>query len=629
MSRISRAVAFAAATALIGGVAVVGAPVAQAETTPPVLDAVSTAAQGTVVRPGDTIAVSVSAHDSGGAHIGSWFVYFEGPHKTRFFVQSTINETGTDRIVDDVFSATIPRYLEAGEYHVSSVQVSDGQDNYSDYRADGQIWVDGVPVGPQFLDLSSIGFTVDNPGGDSGAPRLADLALSSSTVAAGDVAILSYTASDDLSGIRSVSFSFSDPAGHSFTLSGPADPTLAGIGPAALAIPLAQAGGIYTLQSALVFDNADNMTMYGNGATATQPTGLVQPTPLDLSAVALTVVQPGVADVTAPVLHSVAMVTGAVRHPGDSAYFTMNATDAGTAVAQAYIYLEDGEGHVNVGWISNCDFSSGDAHWWVPYNYPSSSWTVTHVQLDDLMGNSSAWFPDGTWQPSLQAPRQPGGVRFAGLGFTVAPGGPSFDEPYLEPCPETTVTSEASSAYVVPGTTVSLAGGVRKGATQVPAPALAVYATTAGRTSLVGVSKGTSTGSFRRSVKVTSSTKFRSLFLGSSRVVGADPTLSDPAQVHVGSPQTLTSSVTAVAVKAGQTRLLYSRLGPHRGNAAVSLMRWNGKAWVFVTSRRSSPTGVVSAAVGRPVRTTAYRWQIGFGSGYLPARSTIIRVSRG
>ena len=178
--------------------------------------------------------------------------------------------------------------------------------------------------------------------------------------------MLSYTASDDLSGIRSVSFSFSDPAGHSFTLSGPADPTLAGIGPAALAIPLAQAGGVYTLQSALVFDNADNMTMYGNGATATQPTGLVQPTlarPGDC----------GAARRGSPALrtsrsgpHSVAMVTGAVRHPGDSAYFTMNATDAGTAVAQAYIYLEDGEGHLNVGWISNCDFSSGDAHWWVP-----------------------------------------------------------------------------------------------------------------------------------------------------------------------------------------------------------------------------------------------------------------------
>ena len=60
---------------------------------------------------------------------------------------------------------------------MSSVQVSDGQNNYSDYRADGQIWVDGVPVGPQFLDLASIGFTVVNPGGDSGAPRLADLAL--------------------------------------------------------------------------------------------------------------------------------------------------------------------------------------------------------------------------------------------------------------------------------------------------------------------------------------------------------------------------------------------------------------------------------------------------------------------
>jgi hypothetical protein len=488
-----------------------------------------------------------------------------------------------------------------------------------------------VVVRTHALDLSVLDFSVVNPDGDASAPTLSDLSLLSSTVDSGDAVVLRYVGHDTGSGIASVSATFVNPSdtstAASIGLMSPTEPELAAIGPASAVVPVPKAGGAYVLSSLNVTDRAGNLTVYGPGAVVTQPPGISpKPDVVDLSALALTIVSTGAADTTPPVLDAVTMSTSAIRHPGDEVLFSVDAHDVGSAVTGIYVYLQDAEGHYEFAQMLNCSYEHGVLGWWIRPVYPAGSWKVTHVALTDAMGNTGLYFPDGTAQDTAGHPIA--GHVFTG-SFTVVDGPPTEENLTIPPCDPISVDAAPNDVYATPGSSVTIRGAVHKGALRVQAPLVAVYSTVGRTTSLVGIVRGSSTGSFARTVTVGTSTSFRSRFLGSGRVPDAGATTSRASNVFVGTRQSVASGARSLSVRAGRAATLSAVVWPRRTSLAVTLQRKVGTSWRFVAAPRTVAGGVVTWRVPRPTSTTAYRWFLPYAAGHLPSTSSVITVRRG
>lgn len=616
--------------ALVAGMVAMAPGTAHAETAAPVLDSVARVGSGTVSGDAD-VTVHLAMHDTGGSHVGYWTVTWESETGQRLDLTTPRHDEGVDSVEEDG-TTTVPHYLATGIYRAVNVTVLDGSTNGAVYGRDGSVRASTgtVAVASHSLDLSVLDLEVVNPHGDGVAPTLSDVALVSSSVAAGGVAVLTYTAHDEGgSGIGGVWASYSAPGGQGFQLDAPAEPGFAAIGPASAPVPLGLPGGAYTLSGVIVEDRAGNMTWYSpDRPTITVPGRLVpQPVAIDLSAAQLTIAQPGEPDVTAPQLLGVEMLTSSDRRSGEEAWFRVRTRDTQSPVTHVYVTLSDGQGHYETGQLMNCDPLDGYYMWWLkPALQVGERWRVHSVQIEDTAGNRGYYRYDGTGEDQVGHPlTSPGWTS----GVTVAAGEFRFDRPDVPECAAVSVSTDQLVQYAVPGAAVTVSGSVRLGSAPVASPTVAVYRTVGGRTSLVGITTGSSTGRYTRSTVVGSSASFRVRFLGSGRTLLATPGFARPTTVLVGARQRIAVASTAIAVAPRRRAVLSAVLAPRVAGVRLTLWKHRaGRPWTAVATERTSAAGKVSHRVRRPAATTWFRWTAAYRTGHLPTTSVPVRVRR-
>jgi hypothetical protein len=614
--------------ALVAGLVALAPGTAHAETAAPVLDSVARVGTGTVAGDGE-VTVHLAMHDTGGSHVGYWTVTWESETGQRLDLTTPRHDEGADSLEGDGVT-TVPHYLASGMYRAVNVTVLDGSTNSAVYGRDGSVraGTGTVAVEGHSLDLSVLDIEVVNPHGDGIAPTLSDVALESRSVTAGDVAVLTYSAHDEGgSGISAVWAGYWAPGGQGFQLDAPTEPGFAAIGPASAPVPLGLPGGPYALSGVFVQDRAGNMTWYApEGRVLTVPARLApQPAAIDLSAVELTIVQPGEADVTAPQLLSVEMLTSSDRHSGEEAWFRVRTRDTQSAIPHVFVTMSDGQGHYETGQLMNCDPLDGYYMWWLkPALQVGERWRIHSVQVDDTAGNRGYYRYNGTGEDQVGHPLT-GPVWTSGV--TVTAGEFRDDRPVVPECPATSITTDQPVQYAEPGAAVTVSGNVRLGSTAVASPTVAVYRTVAGRTSLVGVTKGSATGRYSRSAVVGSSASFRVRFLGSGRSLLATPGFARPTSVLVGARQRIKVATTAIVLAPGRRPVLSAVLVPRIAGVRLTLWKHRaGRPWAVVTATTTRATGKVTHQVRRPKATTWYRWTASYRTGRLPTSSFPVRV---
>ena len=468
---------------------------------------------------------------------------------------------------------------------------------------------------------------------DTTAPTISTITPVSATVLAGDPLVATFVGHDDVA-VYSVVATFDNGNGTTVTAMsvGGESATFNPLGPVTGVVPLGAPAGTYTLTYLSVGDTAGNATAYTQGSAVSTPSG--SPALLDLSAVKVTVAQPGTADVIAPALTSFAMVSPtADRHPDEFATWSFAASDVTSPITRVRVFITGPSAQVVNAQRGGGVLTSGKLSMWLPAGLELGHWIVSGVQVTDSSGNMRNYTPDGVGaqfgRPDLAGP------TFVGMGFDLVAGPIRADDVRVfDEQPDAVITTAASRTLVAPGTAVSVSGTVRYLGHSVPYPSVAVYAETGSgatrRTVLVGVTRGTASGTFARIVVPTKPTVYRVLFLGSDRGGAAAPaTLGSRVGVRVALPQRLLVAARSVTARAGHRGALVVTVSPLRSGVLVYLQRRSGSVWRNVTSARTSSRGTVSLTVARPSTPTVYRWVAVYDGRYLAATSASVTIRRG
>lgn len=445
---------------------------------------------------------------------------------------------------------------------------------------------------------------------DVTAPVVTSIQVLTPTVQAGDAVVLRIVASDDLSGVASISARLSGSGPTTVALASPGGNAafLTPLGLVSGVVPVGAQGGGYTLVSVVVVDVAGNSTTYTPGSAVSVPAPVAPPDPLDLAPGAVTVVQPVGRDVTAPRITAFSMLTTGVRHPGEHVTFSFATSDAQSPVTEVSVRMCDPLDAQVVGVRGGGRLQAGRLSVLVPLGMaPGFTWHVCGVSVSDSSGNSRSTSAYSSFSVPLAA-------------------GPVRADPLVTPDsrPAAVVTAAASPTSGPRGTVVRLTGTVTYAGAPVPYPTIAVVADRAGVRSLVGIVHGAATGFWSRRVIASATTVYRTYLLGSDRGGAAAPAgLGRLVKVLVGARQTLVVASTTVRVRAGRSAPLTVTLLPRRA-ATVVLQRWTGRTWVAAATVRTRSTGVVTVKVLRAART--YRWVAAYDGVGLPAVSAAVRV---
>ncbi|HET7900885.1 MAG TPA: hypothetical protein VFL59_06820 [Candidatus Nanopelagicales bacterium] len=447
---------------------------------------------------------------------------------------------------------------------------------------------------------------------DVTAPRVTGIAVLTPVVSAGDAVVLRLTATDDLSGVASLAAQLSGSGPTTINLLSP-DSTAAFLAPSGLVsgvVPIGAMGGPLSLVSVVVGDNAGNSTTYTPTTTTSMPPGPTNT--LDLSTASVTVTQPLGQDVTAPRVTSLRMLSSVDRRPGEFATFSFTTSDDRSPVTQLRIDFCDELDAMALGVRGGGRLSSGRLSVWFPTDLsPLSTWHVCGVSVTDSAGNGRRY------------------SNYSYIQIGLYPGAPRPDPLVQQDVrPDSVVTTSLSSTMVPVGTAISVRGTVTYAGVLVPCPVVAVYAERAGVRTLVGITRGTSAGTYAKRVVPVGTTVYRTYFLGSDRG-GAQSArgLGPGAKVWTGTRQSLAVPTISVYVRAGSTGVLPVTLLPRRA-ALVVLQRWTGRVWARVVTLRTRSTGVAAYRVPRPASATAYRWTTAYDGVGLPAVSRIVTVRR-
>lgn len=626
------------ASAALAGAALVAAPssaYAVADSTNPVLTAASRTTPGTVGG-NAPVTVQVSASDAGGSHLGVVRVVYLSAAGREFDAVVDYSGQALDSVSGSAgaVSATTSQWLANGDYAVARIEVSDGDGNKVSYNRDGSITQGISDIGSHTLTLSSLDVTVSNPSSDATAPRVTSIKLANSpaTVQAGDPILLAFSATDTVSGLEDLQAVYYSPDSSQpvYVITPPEYGYGAVTGIASGVVPASLEGGSYRLSYILVRDRAGNGTYYETGTpdtVRTDPAGLAQPPALDLHALGVTTVtvaQPGGADVTAPQLTSFSLRPGSsARHLGEFATFAYAISDS-SPVTALRVFLRDPDGRQVIGTKLCGPITSGKLSFWFPPDVATGRWDVTGVGIQDSAGNLRNYGPDGVGE-QIGRPSHQGPV-FTDMHVDVTAGDIRQDpEKVDDTCADPVVTSATSARYVRSGSAVDVTGKVSWNGVAVARPWVALFSGQGASARYVGVTRGTSSGTYSLRATVRSSTVLRAYFLGSGRV-GAAATLGSPLTVSVGKYAKVTARDTSIRLPRGAKRTLSAYVSPRRSGVTVTLQRKTSSGtWVVVTTKRSNAKGNVSYRVSR---RSYYRWTTAYAGGYLPATSRTIRVSR-
>ncbi|MDC0400201.1 hypothetical protein OAN59_10925 [Alphaproteobacteria bacterium] len=142
------------------------------------------------------------------------FTWTDATGENQRFARTAFSEK--DETPDDPLVFTLPSDLQAGSYFLSRIDVKDNANNSSQYYRAGAL-ADNITSG----DLPNHSLETNFRGGDfvlAGvsdleAPRLASFSVDTSSVSSQNEITVNYSASDNLSGVRSATFTWTDATG--------------------------------------------------------------------------------------------------------------------------------------------------------------------------------------------------------------------------------------------------------------------------------------------------------------------------------------------------------------------------------------------------------------------------------
>jgi len=417
--------------------------------------------------------------------------------------------------------------------------------------------------------------------------------------------------------VSDVTATMTGPGGITVNLLGPGGdaPWVIGAGgPLAGVVPKGAPGGTYTLTRITVYDAEGNYTDYTQGSAASSPSG--SPQAVDLSAVAVTVVQPGTADEAAPTLGAFTMLSAQDRRPGEFVTWSFTAADA-SRIREVKVFVKRPNDTTASTLRGGGDLRSGKISLWIPPDETQlGTWTVTGVLLTDTSGNAHLYPLDGAPRPSQT--------------FTLEAGEPRLDAiRVFDDRPDPVVVTKAPTAPVAIGSVLTLSGSVAFLDSPVPYPILALYRSSGGVQTFMRLVVGSGTGTFSTRIAVTGTARYQVRFLGSDLAIAPAPSLMGTSKlVRAGVKQTLTVATASVTVPAGRTGTLVVALSPKRAGATVVLQRWTGSTWKAVRSVLTRADGKASTSVPRPASTAKYRWVVAYDGIGLRATSATVTVRR-
>ncbi|HVL88862.1 MAG TPA: hypothetical protein VM841_01375 [Actinomycetota bacterium] len=621
------------------GISILTGPAARADNDAPRV--VSLSRVTTAPAAGQPVRLDVEVSDGGTSTVTHVQAVYRGP-RGHFFVPSVHFGQSSGR---GVASATLNAWAATGGWSLTEVIVYDRADNRTHYRRDGstQTTPSGArPAEPTSIDFAAADFELTNANEDVTAPSIDSIRAVFGTVIAGTAQAAIYEASDDRSGIASVSVQYFLPGrAVMFLSSPPAD--LIGVGPVAGVVPLFTEGGHATLAHVAVIDRADNRTIFSvNNGVLYSPGGIEPAATVNVDRAKVEFdVQAVAPDGDYPSVESFEMRSSRVLRAGERVTIAFSVSDPTTLVSQVGVGWRDQYGHQINEWYQCVGLREGTISATIPsFVEPGTRWALHQISVMDRAKHGTGYRSDGVTTReagNVVTPHATHTFDLSAGDFEIEAGAPRQENlPAPKVCDRPTLLDVvADPSEVASGETSSLRGSVRAGGAPVGDPVAALYEYEAGRPKLLNVVRGASGGTFARTIAPENGKTYRARFLGSDGHNPADPAFSPPVQVRVvgagkhrsalhgsapdwiraGAPATvaalLTDADTSVAL-AGRTVVLEARPA-----GAAAFRR--------VATAATGSDGRVRWTV-RPDSTTDYRVSFAGDAGAEPVVSAPRRV---
>jgi hypothetical protein len=179
--------------------------------------------------------------------------------------------------------------------------------------------------------------------------------------------------------------------------------------------------------------------------------------------------------------------------------------------------------------------------------------------------------------------------------------------------------SISATSKVTYGSSARVAGVLRWNGQTLSGRSVRLFVQKVGSTTWTASSSTTttSTGGYAFSFKPSATARYKVGYAGWGSVGGADS-----ATVTVGVVPTMSITKSRTSLYYGGSLTFGTYVKPGHAGSTVYLQRWNGKAWVTVTSRKVSTSSTAYATVKPPARgTNRYRWMLPGHSDHLAGGS--------
>ena len=507
------------------------------------------------------------------------------------------------RAAEGTFNAIKPVGLWAasGDYVLEKVEIYDRERNLTTYsRADST----------QF-DFAAADFHVDNPLQDVTTPTVTHIELFQDHVVQGTPVVAIYTASDDLSGVESVTVSAWSPNGHDINVN--SLPELGAAGPATWLVPLAAPVGTYDGFQVIVGDRAGNSLLYRTDALypypprATAPEhSYPDPEGLDFTVEGLE------GDRTPPELTDLSMLTPSTRHLGEQVALDYTATDAGTGVRAVSAQWSDGQGHILDASKQCGDRTEGPLTTNIEdFRTLDTDWQLDYISVADFMRNQSSYRRDGAVFYSGDPGPSTHSFDLSVGDFHLEAGEAGrneFENTSFQLCPVVgDISLEVPDPDVVVGEVVDAVGGVVLGDDPLPDPIVAIHEYVEGEPHLASVVEGDPNGNYESTFQPSSNASLRATFLGADGPLQSDIARSTSVRLIVR-PQ-ITARFNRQRIRPGGKSTLTGSAAPANQGDRILLQRKTSDGWRKVAESGVSADGTFSFVV-RPMRVGRFRYRV-------------------
>jgi hypothetical protein len=584
-----------------------------------------------VVTGGATITVSADAADGGGQGAGVHYVTFTYETYDEQGAEigtANIGAYESDGANERTGHTTLSPWAAPGNYLLEKIAVMDYVGNYAIYARDGTGHSQTGEAVPS-LDFapSSLDFAVENTHPDTAVPVVTDLQTVHTTIVAGTPLLITSHASDDVSGVRTVTVQYTGPTGQHVDAT--TDDGYADAGLMYAAMPLGADGGEWQATTVVVFDRAGNGVIFTrNYPTTYSPAGVrsfADQPPIDWSKLDVQVT-PVAPDHDAPVISDISRVDTGDVHPGDDVAFRYSLTDA-SDIDSFSMALQDSGGH-QYQLDAQCEPKRGFVVDALPQGFDLGAVQVMSISAGDSAGNHRQIMRDGS---SLTNDSTNGatGPPLASLDFTVVAGPPSTTHatPTRIACPRVPLLPVAVPAYVPIGTSAPLLGHVQQPDQQaVPDADVAVYAqTAAGSPRLLTLARTDVDGAYSTTVPaVTGETKVRVKYFGGDQL---QPLLSPAHTIAAVRPQRVSGYPATPVVTFPALAVIKGAIAPARPKVQLELQVPTASGWRTAQVAYTDSLGKVRfiQPVTRGIRR--YRVYVRVVSGWAAAVSAVFAVT--